>query len=355
MISILSCKKNKSETLEVIEKPKAASYFVAEGNEAVLRQIYEELDLRSFSSSFSQKVKTNPDKLTIAENLIKPRISYNDTKGELQIETDSWSYSLAMLERGDFNMDGIEDMKISFTDKSKIGTYNTSHDYYIGKSSAGEKIKVFTPEEKVIKEPIGELISVNKSIGEYATFNLYDGWNGNVIGTGCIYNQEKGGLVFGKDLATAKRTELTHPTDVKMNNKYLTVINYVDGWIQLQKDSGKYWVRQDQLKGIFKNATFLTKFVKGTPCKLVGYNNYRIRIRPDLTGSIVLKLKEDSHIIESYTGKTAGNWVEIIVREVSERTECCQEITEEAPTYQGWIRILTKEGKIGDIHERPDC
>jgi|TARA_E500000178_G_scaffold197533_1_gene195553 hypothetical protein len=88
--------------------------------------VYERLDLASFRNSFgplrSQSIRYFCD-LGIAPT--------KAAKGLLEIEMSDWYYRVRVINRGDFNRDGLEDLYIEFIDAAKHGSYQRTDLYLI--------------------------------------------------------------------------------------------------------------------------------------------------------------------------------------------------------------------------------
>lgn len=92
----------------------------------VERFVYERLDLSSFRNSLGPA--RDPGMQHFRDFGIKPaRIE----PGILEMETADWLYVLEILDRGDFNRDGLEDLVIGFYDSARGGSYRTFNRYLV--------------------------------------------------------------------------------------------------------------------------------------------------------------------------------------------------------------------------------
>lgn len=79
----------------------------------------ENFDLASVRSSFGPRRK--PEQRTFADFGMQPTRAADDV---LEYDGDTWFYQLRVLRRADINRDGIEDLEVCFTDRSKSGAYD---------------------------------------------------------------------------------------------------------------------------------------------------------------------------------------------------------------------------------------
>lgn len=87
------------------------------------RLLTERFDLATIRSSFGPR--RTPEKRTFADFGIKPSQS-TDNSVVFLIPGD-WLYELRIVARGDFNRDGIEDLKVCFIDRAlNGGTYDSA-------------------------------------------------------------------------------------------------------------------------------------------------------------------------------------------------------------------------------------
>ena len=77
------------------------------------------LDLASFRNSLGPRRK--PGEHTFADLGMAPTGRSEDG---VVFESDDWQYRIRVLERDDFNQDGIEDLKLCFQDRARHGNYN---------------------------------------------------------------------------------------------------------------------------------------------------------------------------------------------------------------------------------------
>lgn len=52
------------------------------------------------------------------------------------MESNAWVYALRVLRRADINGDGLEDLEVCFTDRSKGGTYSARQSLLVTRYSA---------------------------------------------------------------------------------------------------------------------------------------------------------------------------------------------------------------------------
>lgn len=89
------------------------SYFPAKDVGLFLAKNF---DLTSIRSSFGPRRTTGLR--TFADFQMKPSTAANDL---LEFRSDIWFYQLRIVERGDVNKDGIEDLAVCFTDQALGG------------------------------------------------------------------------------------------------------------------------------------------------------------------------------------------------------------------------------------------
>jgi hypothetical protein len=95
------------------------SHFPATGLGSFLA---EKFDLASIRSSFGPR--RTPALRTFADFGLKPSRASDDS---VTFEPDNWFYQLTVVERGDVNGDGIEDLKACFVDRAVGGpSYHAS-------------------------------------------------------------------------------------------------------------------------------------------------------------------------------------------------------------------------------------
>ncbi|MES1947584.1 hypothetical protein C84B14_09557 [Salinisphaera sp. C84B14] len=81
--------------------------------------IISTLDLASFRNSLGPR--REPGDHTFADLGMEPTSRSRDG---VVFESNDWRYRIQVLERGDFNGDGIEDLKLCFQDRARDGTYS---------------------------------------------------------------------------------------------------------------------------------------------------------------------------------------------------------------------------------------
>ncbi|MBS63626.1 hypothetical protein [Salinisphaera sp.] len=81
--------------------------------------IVSTLDLASFRNSLGPR--REPGDHTFADLGMEPTSRATDG---VVFESNDWRYRIQVLERGDFNQDGIEDLKLCFQDRALDGSYN---------------------------------------------------------------------------------------------------------------------------------------------------------------------------------------------------------------------------------------
>ena len=91
----------------------AVSYFPAKDVGVFLSKNF---DLASIRSSFGPR--RTPALRTFADFQLKPSLATDDL---LEFRSDTWFYQLRIVERGDINGDGIEDLAVCFTDQALGG------------------------------------------------------------------------------------------------------------------------------------------------------------------------------------------------------------------------------------------
>ncbi len=97
--------------------------------------IVERLDIASFRNSLGPA--RSPGMRYFRDlGLIPTGIS----EGRIVFDTGDWFYCVEVVERGDVNNDGIEDILIRFIDDSTQGTYMTEHIYTLTCYSEGSDL-----------------------------------------------------------------------------------------------------------------------------------------------------------------------------------------------------------------------
>ena len=89
------------------------------------------LDLTTFRNSFGPR--RSPGQRHFADFGIKPT---KVTEEVVEFDLEDWRYPIAIIERGDVNGDGLEDLVIRFTDQAKLGTYASSEKLLVTRYSA---------------------------------------------------------------------------------------------------------------------------------------------------------------------------------------------------------------------------
>ena len=115
-ILILSC-------MSVASDHEIISYMPSEGIEEF---IVDRLDLTTFRNSLGPA--RGPGMRYFSHMGLTPT---EISEGRIVFETESWYYCIELVERGDVNHDGIEDLQICFTDDSIYGTYLTQYIYLL--------------------------------------------------------------------------------------------------------------------------------------------------------------------------------------------------------------------------------
>ena len=99
------------------------SYMPSEGIEEF---IVDRLDLTTFRNSLGPA--RSPGMRYFSDLGLRPS---EISDGRIVFETESWYYCIELIERGDVNHDGIEDIQICFTDDSIDGTYFVKYIYLL--------------------------------------------------------------------------------------------------------------------------------------------------------------------------------------------------------------------------------
>ena len=88
--------------------------------------IVDRLDLTTFRNSLGPA--RSPGMRYFSDMGLRPT---EISEGRIVFETESWYYCIELVERGDVNHDGIEDVQICFTDDSIYGTYFVKYIYLL--------------------------------------------------------------------------------------------------------------------------------------------------------------------------------------------------------------------------------
>ncbi|MGD1842826.1 MAG: hypothetical protein ACFB0B_18295 [Thermonemataceae bacterium] len=94
---------------------------LANSTTELMVQIYKHFDLSTIDTSFGPSI--TDDKKYLSDFYARDEISIHPNR--LTIEEEDWFYSFDLKARGDFNNDGIEDIKIEMTDQALKGIYLT--------------------------------------------------------------------------------------------------------------------------------------------------------------------------------------------------------------------------------------
>ncbi len=97
------------------------SFMPSEGIEEF---IVDRLDLTTFRNSLGPA--RSPGMRYFSDMGLRPT---EISEGKIVFETEHWYYCVELVERGDINHDGIEDLKICFTDEAIYGTYFVKYIY----------------------------------------------------------------------------------------------------------------------------------------------------------------------------------------------------------------------------------
>ncbi len=96
-----------------------------------LTQLIQELDLASFRSSLGPR-RDQQHRTLSAFNFT--RSERTDTK--VTLEDEGFTYRIEVLQRGDLNKDGIEDLEVCFSERAKQGSYHAQQAMLVTKYSA---------------------------------------------------------------------------------------------------------------------------------------------------------------------------------------------------------------------------
>lgn len=103
-----------------VQAATVASHFP---NKELGRLLSEKFDLATIRSSFGPR--RTPSKRTFTDFGMKASQSTEDTV--VFLSPGDWLYELRVVARGDFNGDGIEDLKVCFVDRAlNGGSYDTA-------------------------------------------------------------------------------------------------------------------------------------------------------------------------------------------------------------------------------------
>jgi len=87
----------------------------------VARFLFDHFDIATMRSSLNPARRT--EQRTFASVLPAPTTLTSDT---FEVREPDWVRTVRVLDRGDFNRDGIEDLLVCFDDRAILGTYNAS-------------------------------------------------------------------------------------------------------------------------------------------------------------------------------------------------------------------------------------
>ncbi|MFC1498340.1 hypothetical protein ACFLS1_07725 [Verrucomicrobiota bacterium] len=109
-------------------KEKNPQSFLPENN--IEEFVAEKLDLTTFPNSL--ELRRKPGMRFFSDFGFKPT---ETRKGKVCFETQDWYYNIIILDRQDYNEDGLEDLIIRFEDDGKHATYCQADNYIITRYS----------------------------------------------------------------------------------------------------------------------------------------------------------------------------------------------------------------------------
>ncbi len=93
--------------------------------------LVKNLDLTTFRNSLGPR-RIESVKTFETLGILPTRVRHD----EVILEDDDWFYSLRILRRDDINGDGLEDIEVCFTDRAKVGSYNSQQSILVTRYSA---------------------------------------------------------------------------------------------------------------------------------------------------------------------------------------------------------------------------
>lgn len=102
------------------------------------RLLVDRLDITTFRSSLGPR--RTPAMRHFADLGLKPTLIRDDT---IEFDAEDWFYGLTVLERGDKNGDGLEDLVVRIDDHAKQGTYATTMELVVTRfSKSGDLVAI---------------------------------------------------------------------------------------------------------------------------------------------------------------------------------------------------------------------
>ena len=97
--------------------------------------IYEKLDLKSFPSSFGPKSAHIHSLKDLVESEKGSLVELSVSDSRVYVRLTDWVYEILVIDSGSSNPDKIEYLLIEFSDKARLGTYNTNSKIKITESN----------------------------------------------------------------------------------------------------------------------------------------------------------------------------------------------------------------------------
>lgn len=117
------------------------------------RLLFEQLDLKSFRSSFGpkhEKMRTLLDLVTHDCPSAEPLV----TDKMVELNCDEWHYRFSVAQRGDLTGDGVEDLELAYIDEARNGgTYRASGTVTVTRYSSDGRV-VFSGREELLRRAL---------------------------------------------------------------------------------------------------------------------------------------------------------------------------------------------------------
>ncbi len=212
------------------------------------------------------------------------------------------------------------------------------------------------------EHPQGYLVIVANPEADNTEMPFFDKPNGEKVGS-AIISISLGTCLDGYTLNN-KRIKLQKfdawwtgkcptPTYYDIEGSYVQILaNSIYGglWIDMNYTS----LLSERNSVIFGPVKWMDSLIQESLWKIRGYDNYRLRTKPGRDGKVLMKLRENRHIIKNFTGNVSNNWAEVIIYEVPEPPDGCYSLQElekvwTKKQWTGWIKVLDDYGKPTDI------
>jgi len=190
---------------------------------------------------------------------------------------------------------------------------------------------------------------------------IFDAPQGSEIETLLLtrYNGIGGAYILTDTEASNKKinyldADLYFGVGYKNEFKFLKYYELKNNFIKVHFSKDKTgWINYEDVCLYLKPTRFIEDICTAGGYLLYGYDSYRVRNKPSLSGDIILKLDKRKHVITKFT-EIKGNWAYAIIYETKVTLDGIYAIDEvikrsTGNIYEGWIRVVDENGQIKDI------